>query len=160
MASIKQAFGGIQPISITLASLASAASAGRESVAIDNSANLYLDALVQVKVTLIAGTIGGDQAVYVYVAGSSDGTIWPDAVTGLDAIITINNPTQLRLGTVIYTPTQSLAYISSPFSVASLFGGVMPMKWSIVVRNFSGIALSGTEGNMTKQYNGVYQTVL
>jgi hypothetical protein len=161
MASIKTAYGtNGQAMTCTLASLASAASAGREATIIDNRTDLFLDVLVTAKIKLQAGTIANDQAVYVFAYGTvDDGTTLPDAVTGSDAAITINNPTQLILLGAIFTPTQSLTYKSEPFSIARAFGGVMPAKWGVVVRNYSGIALTATGGDHSLLYQGIYSTV-
>lgn len=158
MANIKEAFGTASSFTLTLASLASSATAGRESTAVDNTTDLFLDALVYVKVTLQAGTPANDKAVYVYAYGSHDGTNYPDAVTGTDAAITLNDPTQLRLIGVISAPT-SAGVFDGLFSVAAAFGGVLPPKWGIVVRNYTGIALSATAGDHAAGYRGVYLTV-
>jgi len=160
MASIKEAFASPVNFTLTLASLASSATAGRESTKVDNSSNLYLDALVYVKIVLTTGTIGNDKAVYVYAYGSLDGTNFADTVTGADAAITMNDPTQLRLIGVINAVAQSTTYKGGPFSVASAFGGVLPPSWGIVVRNYTGIALTGTEGNHGYTFVGVSATVV
>lgn len=159
MSANKIAFGGNTAITITLNSLASLSS--RQSAAVDNTANLYLDALVNV--ILAAGVVASPTTTYVYVAGSIDGTTWPgegsgnnDGVTGLDAAITLENPTNLRLLGVINMPTASKTYESSPMSVAQAFGGVMPLKWSIIVNNQSGAAYGASGCSAT--YTGVYTT--
>lgn len=159
MATLKTAYSGSLGVAIscTLASLASASA--RESAAVDNQTNLYIDALVEVTVKLQAGSPASDKAVYVYAAGSVDASTWPDAVTGSDAAITMNSPTQLRLLGVIFAPTASTTFKSEPMSVASVFGGVLPPKWSIVILNKTGIALSATEGDHAKIYTGIYATV-
>lgn len=157
MATIKQAFGAETSFTITLASLASSATAGRESAEIDNTTDLYLDALVYVKTVLQAGTPANDKAVYVYAYGGNNGTDYPDAVTGANAAITLNDPTQLRLVGVINAPT-SAGTFDGYFSVAAAFGGVLPPWWGIAVRNYTGIALSATEGNHAYTWRGVYAT--
>lgn len=160
MAVLKTAYGTTgQTITQTLASLASGSS--RESTAVDNRTNLWVDALVHVTIKLQAGTPASDKAVYVYVAGTvDDGTTWPDAVTGVDANITLHNPTQLRLLGVIFAPTASSTFGSGPWSVASVFGGSLPAKWSIVTLNKTGIAFDATEGNHKKIYQGVNATIV
>lgn len=163
MTDIKTAYGSeAQAITCTLASLASSATAGRESAAVDNTSNLWLDTLVYVAVKLTSGTPGNDKAVYVYVAGTVDKTTpkWPDEITGLDAAITFDNPTNLRLLGVINAPTASATFRGGPWSVASVFGGVLPEKWSIAIRNYTNIALDATEGNHTKIYQGIYSTAI
>jgi len=87
--------------------------------------------------------------------------LYPDAVTGTDANITMNDPTQLQLLGTIYAPTAGgLTWKGGPWSVAQKFGGVLPEKWGIVVRNFTGFALTATEGDHKKLYQGTYATVL
>ncbi len=160
MASIKTAFGSPSTFTVTLASLASSATAGRESTVIDNTSDLFLDALVMIKVKTGAGSAANDQAVYVYCYGTVDGgTTYPDTVTGSDAAITMNNPTQLSLLGAIWTPAASTTYKSQVFSVAKALGGFLPAKWGIVVRNYEGNALDSTEGNHAKLWQGLYSTV-
>jgi hypothetical protein len=159
MSDIKRAFGASgQTFTITLASLASASS--RESTSIDNSSNKYLDALVMLQVKFANTAIGTDPWVYVYAYGTVDGgTTYPDAVTGSDAAITLNSPTNLRLLGAV-SAIQNLTRKGGPWSVAACLGGVLPERWGIVVRNSSGIALTGTEGDHAKLYQGVYETVV
>ena len=156
-ADIKLKLGSTnQALTVTLASLASSATAGRESTAVDNRTNLFLDALVTVKIKLTTGTPGNDKAVYVYAYGSvDDGTTYPDAVTGTDAAITLNDPVNLRLIGVINAVAQSTTYKSGPFSVAAAFGGVLPAFWGIVIRNYTGIAFTATGGDHAAVYQGV-----
>src|SRR3989304_5872418 len=73
MADIKKAYGTSTAITITLASLAHSDNAGRESAAIDNGTDKFIDALVQIAIKLAAGTPSADKAVYVYAYGSEDG---------------------------------------------------------------------------------------
>jgi hypothetical protein len=160
-ANIKQAFGGDSSITITLASLASSATGARESTAIDNSSNLYLDALVRLHFKLQTGSPANDQQVYIYCYGSEDGTNYTDNATGSDAGLTLRAPTNLRLIGTIATPTSGgLTYKSHPIPVAVGFGGIMPVKWGIVVNNFTGVTGSATEGDHAKAYNGVYSTAV
>lgn len=162
MANIKTAYGTMgQTLTCTLASLASSATAGRESTAIDNRTNLFLDAFVMVKVKTSASVLANDKAVYIYVAGTvDDGTTWPDAVTGINAAITLVDPTELILLGTIFCPAISTTYNGGPWSVARAFGGSMPAEWSIVVRNYTGQALDASEASHSKLYQGVYATVV
>jgi hypothetical protein len=119
-----------------------------------------LDVLVSMKLALTTGTAAAPNTALLYCAASVDGgTSYPDAVTGADASITINSPTQLKLLGVLYMPTQSLTYKGGPWSIASLYGGKMPATWSLVVINTSGIALTATAGNHVISYQGVFATV-
>lgn len=149
-------YGSGTALTITLTSLG--ATSGRESTAVDNSTNLYEDALVfaQLKSSAVSAN---DTVAYVYVAGSiNDGSDnWPDAVTGADAAITVNSPTQLKLlGVVNFGATGAAAgtFKGGPWSVGALFGGTLPKKWSIVVVN-SNAALTATAADHKVIYVGV-----
>ena len=162
MADIKQAFGSSTAITITLASLANGSA--RQSAAIDNSTDKFLDVLVQLSIKLATGTPSAGQNINIYVYGSEDGTKYTDNATGANAAITLRNPTNLKeagSANPIQTPDSGgLTYTSEPFSIASLFGGVMPRKWGVVVSNDTGLAFASGEGNHTKKYTGIYATVV
>jgi len=155
MANIKEALGTSTAITITLNSLASSATAGREATAIDNSSNLFLDALVTAILKIGAGTPANDKCAYVYAYGSEDGTNYTDNATGSDAAITLRDPTCLRLVAVVPMPSASVTY-KAVFSIAQAFGGALPRKWGIVIRNYCGISLDSS-GN-SASYSGVYAT--
>src|SRR2546428_13580730 len=158
MANVKLAYSTATAITCTLTSLG-ATSAG-ESASVDNSTNLYLDALVQLKTKVDTGVPANDKALYVFAAGSDDGgTTWPDVVTGADAAITLQSPTQLRLIGSLNLVSASTVYKSSPFSVGAAFGGQLPPKWSIVILN-SSAALPAVAGDHALHYVGVSQTVI
>lgn len=161
MSDIKTAYGSNgQAFTITLASLTSSATAGRESTAIDNTGDKFLDVLVFLKIKTGSGAAANDQAVIVYVYGTVDnGSTWPDAVTGSDAAITFNSPTQLSELGRVYAPTATTTFKGGPWSVARLFGGVMPAKWGIAVRNYQGQTLSATGGDHAALYQGIYAAV-
>lgn len=156
MADLKLALAASSALTITLNSLASSATAGRESTVVDNGTNLYLDALVTVIAKLAAGTPANDKAIYVYAYGSEDGTNYDDPATGADAAITLRDPTNLRLIGVINTPDSGALSYKKTFSVAQAFGGILPRKWGIVVRNYTGVAFDST--GCSASYSGVYAT--
>lgn len=159
MADRKIAYGTSTAITCTLASLATGAA--RESTAVDNTTNKFIDAIVYVACALQAGTPGSDKVINIYIYGSEDGTNYTDNATGSDAAVTLRSPTNLRLADVISVPDAGgLTYKSNPISVAEVFGGVMPRKWGIVVENRTNVTLSATEGNHAKTYTGVYETIV
>lgn len=155
---LKQKLGATnQALTITLASLASSATAGRESTVVDNTTNLFLDALVTVKVKTSASALANDKACYVYAYGTvDDGTTYSDTATGSDAAITMTDPPNMRLIGVVNCPAVSTTYKSGPFSVAGAFGGILPAKWGIVLRQFTGQALDATGGSHAVVYQGIY----
>ena len=96
--------------------------------------------------------------VNVYVSGSEDGTNFDQdtAVMGAsDAGYTIDSPTNLRLAAIINCSTTAKVY-NKIFSVAQLFGGVMPRKWVVVVTNTTGATLSSSGNSMS--YSGIIPT--
>ena len=156
MTTLNEKLATSTAITITLNSLSASATAGRQATVIDNSTNLYVDALVTAIIS--TGTVSSPVSVNVYVSGSEDGTNYDQdsAVMGAsDAAYTIDSPTNLRLAAVINTSTSSKVY-NKVFSVAQLFGGVMPRKWTVVVVNNSGGALAGSGNSMS--YSGITYT--
>jgi hypothetical protein len=160
MSDIKQKFGTSTAVTITLASLASSATAGRESTAIDNTTNLYLDALLYVQCKLQTGTPASDLSIYVYGYASEDGTNYTDPATGSDAAITLRDPTNLRLIGILSTPDSGGLTYKGVYQVAHAFGGQMPRKWGVVVRNYTNITFSATGSDHAISYTGIHlQTV-
>lgn len=150
----RQDWGASTAITINLNSLAN--NSARESAAIDNTSDEFPDALVTVQVKTNSNVPTGDKAVYVYVAGSEDGTNFTDNATGSDAGITLASPTNLIHVATIACPALSTTY-RKVFSVATAFGGQgnMPRKWSVIVQNKTGNALDSTGHAVT--YSGVFQ---
>jgi hypothetical protein len=162
MADVRTGYGANTQITCTLTSLADSATAGRESAVLSNTTDKFLDALVFGKIKpQNSGSILAPSAVFVYAYASVDaGTEYPDTVTGADAAITMNSPTQLKLLGVIYVTTINITYKGGPWSVASLYGGKLPEKWGIVVQNDCGTALSATPADHQFEYQGIYASVV
>ena len=158
MASVKQAFNTAATFTCTLASLASStAGVGRQSTVIDNSTNLFDDALVTIKVKTGATGVSATGFIAVYAFGTTDGgTTYTDSAGATDAALTVSASRLIGTFPAIANAT---TYVSQQMSVAAAFGGILPAKWGIVVVNSSGAALDATEGNHAKQYQEVYFTV-
>lgn len=158
MTSTKEAFGSNnQSITCSLASLASASA--RQSTAVDNTSNLYLDALVSLKVKSGASGVSSSGYVAVYAYGTVDGgATYSDGATGTDGAITLTSPPNMRLIGIINVVANATTYYGGPMSVAAAFGGTLPDHWGIVVSNQSGAALDSTAGNFSVAYQGVYAT--
>jgi hypothetical protein len=163
MADIKTAYGSIQTMTVTnLHSLANSATAGWQSAVVDNTSNLYLDALVQVVLDFANTAPANARQAYVFAyAGSESGT-YSNPASGSEGTITLvdvtTTPQNLRLlGAIPYTTTDEVAE-SSPMSVASAFGGVLPPYWGVVIINYSGAALAAS-GNTVK-WRPVYSTAI
>lgn len=162
MSDIKLAFGAAQTMTVTnLHSLASSATAGWQSDVVDNTANLYEDALVQVVLDFANTAPANEKAVFVFAYAGLE-TTYSNPASGSEGAITLpsianGNPLCIRqIGTVPYT-TQDEVAESSPMSVAQAFGGILPPKWGIIILNYSGAALAAS-GNTVK-WRGVYHTV-
>lgn len=145
---------------ITLASLATSATAGRQSDAItflDGSNNVprAIDVVLTAKVT--SGTIANDKTVYLFLAQSVDGTNYdqgPPAVGASDAAFTFTNspigtsplPTGLRFIGAITFNAQNESQTKT-FAVRNV-----PPKGVFVVMNYTGIALTSTAGDHSLKY--------
>jgi hypothetical protein len=140
-------------ITITLASLASAAY--RQSTVIDNTTNLYLDAMVQLSIKTGSTGTSATGTVSVYVYGSANtGTNYTDGASGSDAAMTPTSPTNLKLIGIINAVANATTYTGN-FNVGAAFGGYLPGKWGIVIFNNTGHALDTTEGNHTKVFEAL-----
>ena len=145
-----------QSITITLTSLASAAA--QASTVVDNTTNLYLDALVQISAlkTGASGTSANGYAnVYAYGTVDAADSLYPEGITGTDGVITLTVPTNLRLIGTLNAVVNATTYTSEPMSVAAAFGGVLPEKWGIVIENQTGHALDTVAGG-SAYYQGVW----
>lgn len=148
-------------ITMDLASLATSSTfvAGRESSQIDNTSNKYIDCLVSGTVSVgTTPTANTTIAIYVYGADTSLATTPLDTLDGTDSAETLTNTgilNALRLGASIAVPaaTSDVQYIVLPFSVATLFGGVMPKFWGLYVAHNTGVNLRST--NNTDQFDFV-----
>lgn len=142
MADRKIAYGTATSLTISLNSLGSGSQV--VSTIVDNTSNLYLDALVEV--LLDPGTAAAPNRVDLYASDSLDGTNESDE-TNVDNYAYVGS---------IYVPDTNVIR-SRAFSIAQAFGGILPPKWSLIVVNNSGAALAGS-GN-SAQYRGVYETI-
>lgn len=159
-ADVKSKYGiSNQAIVCLVAALANGST--RASTAVDNTVNLFLDALVSINIkTGAAGTsTTGSVAIYAY--GTSDGGAnYTEGVTGTDAAFTMVSTTNLKLIGVVNAVANAVTYKAGPFSVAQAFGGALPDHWGIVITNNTGGALDAVEGSHLKIYQGVYaQTI-
>lgn len=158
---IKLQYGTPTDITITLASLASSGTwvAGRESTAVDNTTNEWLDALVSGYIAAGTTLTAGILEVWVY-AQLDDTPTYPEVLDGTDSDETFTTRDQMfagmRLGARIVTnATNSVVYPIAPFSVAALFGGVMPRRWGVFITHSMVGALAASGHKI--QYTPVHQ---
>ena len=157
-----------QTITISPASLASdtALLAGRESTAIDNTTNLDIDALVAGFIT-VGTTPTIDTIIEGWVYATYDGgTNYPDTLDGTDSAETLNSAgikaSALARGFVLDVDetTSDQVYYVKPFSIAVLFGGILPIKWGLFVVHNTGVNLKSLAGDHELNYDAIqYQSV-
>ena len=172
MATITPIYFAKQTITIGLASTPLASSAtfviGRESSQIDNTTDKYDDAIVEGKVAVgTTPTANTEIQVWVYASfHTSVATANIDVLDGTDSDETMVSAgvrgSALKLGARldVDTNTTGRVYNVAPFSVAELFGGVMPKFWGLFVTHNTGVALNSTAGNHEFSFTGIkYETV-
>jgi len=166
MANIKLAYAASSAMTITLASLATSSTllVGREGTAVDNTSNLYLDYLVSGKVTPGTSPTAAKE-IRIYVVGILDDTNWPSVFDGTDSDETIPTigirDSALKLAAVIpTTATSDETSFFGPISVASLFGGTLPNKFTVFVTHNTAVNLNSTAGNHAIYITPVFETVI
>lgn len=150
--TIKPLYGSKTAITVTLASLGVNGIAS--CTAIDNSSNLYDDALVQIKIKTGGSGTTATGVINIWAYASADGgTSYPDGCGTNTASGTTN--VDLRLIGQLSATVNATTYISNVMSVAAAFGGVLPQFWGIAIENRSGGSLDSTEGNHDKFFQPV-----
>lgn len=121
--------------------------------AIDNTSNLFLDALVSCNITSPGSGPSSSTYENFYVAGTANGgTTYSDGVGASSATVTLTNPPNLKLIGVCSMVATSTAYKCGPFSVGQAFAGILPDHWTLVIENKTG----GTTSAGTCFYQGIY----
>jgi hypothetical protein len=166
MATVNVARGSYTALTVTnLQSLASSATAGWQSARISDVSTKALDYTIFVKLTTANTSPANDKAAYVYIspAMSTDGgTTWLHAdqgtttlPTGSEGTTTLAEPNNLKLlGVLSYTTAQMV--MQGSFNLSSAVGLSMPEGFSIIIKNYTGAALSTS---CVVAYEAITQTV-
>lgn len=161
-------YGSNTQITMDLSGLAASATfvAGRESNEIDNTTPKFDD--IMVRGTFIVGTtptLPCQFNIYVWGSDVSLATTPIDTLDGTDSAETLTNTTVLNSALVLakYPPilvnTSNIAYYVSPFSVAQLFGGIMPKFCGLFCAHNQTAALKTDAGNTNSfSYYGITYT--
>lgn len=166
MATVNIAYAASATITIAPQNVATSSTfvAGVESDVIDNTSNKYVDAIVGGTWTCGTTPTAATQ-VLIYVFSVRDDTpTYPDVFDGTGSAETLTSAgvgrAFLKLGAVIDvdTTTSDRAY-PALFSVAQLFGGVMPLKWGLFITHNTAVNSNSTAGNHVWKYTGVTYTV-
>jgi hypothetical protein len=166
MATATVNYSSNQTITMTLANLGTSPTfvAGRECTQIDNTTNKYMDALVSGSISVGSTGMTANTVLAVYVWGSDSAlsnSVPLNTLEGSDGDRTLTNVgilNALRLGATVGVPatTNNQKYIILPFSVASLFGGVMPKYWGLFVSQNTGASLyNNSVNNNSFEYVGI-----
>jgi hypothetical protein len=143
-----------QTITITVASLAN--NGQRESTAVDNSTNGWVNALVSGKIKTGASGTTSTGTVNVYAYGSADGgTTYSDSATGTNAGITLTSTPNAKCIGTINCVANATTYEFGPFAVAKAFDNELPAFWGLIFENKTGGTLDATAGNHDVHYQGI-----
>lgn len=154
-------------ITLDPSSLAQSATwiSGVESNEIDNTTNQYVDALVDIKGitwSSTTNTVGQEARIYVWGSDISLATTPIDVFDGTSSAetttATVLQCLRLASSATALVTTGSLVYYFQPFSVASLFGGIMPKFWGLYfTHSMTGSVHTGQSGKF--QYTGIKYTL-
>jgi hypothetical protein len=154
--NVSQVWGSAGNFTITMASLANAAVRQSTSLDLTNTGTFpnILDLEIQV-LAEVGSSPGGSLALYIWVYGSSDGSTYPDTITGIDGAYTGNltNLTSLRQ---LNISSSGVQFGSNPISLAAAFGGTLPAKVGMVVQNNTGVALDSNSAHNQIIYRPLY----
>jgi hypothetical protein len=158
MATTPTVYGAYTGLTITLTSLAN--TSARQSTPRDNVSSGSLDDHLGGRI-VPGATVTAGGVVNIYILALTDnGVNYAAGASGTDAAFTL--PTykgNMRLAVVVPINTASTAELFEPFSVANLFGGILPKKYVVVVENQTGGALDATSGGTISFLPITLQTV-
>ena len=165
---VTQTYSANTAITFDISSLATNSTfvQGRESTQIDNTSTMYVDALVNVKGITghasTAPTIGQYIGLWVWGADTSLATTAIDTLDGTDSAETLShvavlNSLRLAAAPAVTVATAALVYYIMPFSVAQLFGGIMPKFWGLYLAHNHTGALAAAQSGLFS-FNGITYT--
>lgn len=154
-----------QTMTVTnLHSLASSATAGWTSNSVDNSSNLFYDALISVHIAAVNTAPGSNKAIYVFGYASTDGSIFTSTGTSGGTVGTEGTLTFPSIATPLPCGMPLLATIPYPVQNKALdfhfmFCGTryytrLPKYWGLAIVNYTGMTFAAS-GNTIK-YMGAY----
>lgn len=165
----KLSYAASADYTITLASLGTSATlvAGRESTAVSNATNKYLDYLIGGLVTVgTTPTINTMIQIWVY-ASYKDTPAYPDVFDGTDSAETVTSAairdSALRIAPqavmLVDAATSNVGYHCAQFSLAERYGFQVPTHHGLWVTHSTAVNLNATGGNHILSHTGLYGTV-
>lgn len=160
-ADIKVAYGSVVSMTVTaLHSQASSTTAGWNSAAVDNTADLFLDQLGIVELDFANTAPANSFGVYIFAYGGIETGEYPNPATGSEGDITFTDvtttPQNMPQVAFLNYRTQNEVATSRPFSIAAGFGGILPPFWGLALVNHSGAALAASLNYV--KHRGVFAT--
>ncbi len=161
--TLKPLYANSVALTCTLASLATSATfaSGRESDQFVNTAGLYDDVLLAGNITVGTSPTANTQ-ILINIASPRDTTpTWPSTMAGADANRTITSAgvarsfLKLAAQMEVDTTTSNRMYFFGPISVAQLFGGTLPPRFSVFVAQNTGQNLNSAGASHSIYATGV-----
>lgn len=167
MGAVTLSYRASSTITIAPQNVASSATfvAGVESDVIDNTSNKDEDILLGGVWTAGTTPTANTQVQIFVVAARDDTPTWGDVFDGTSSAETVTSAGVLagiaKLAAVLNvdTNTSNRAYECAPFSVAQLFGGVVPPKFVLFIAHNTGVNSNSTAGNHVWKATGVSRNV-
>ena len=163
MTTYSTSYGSNTSITFDVSALAGNSTfvAGRESTEVDNTTDVFLDAVVSCNG--IAGhastapTVGQQIRLYVWGSDVSLATTPIDTLDGTDSAETLAHAAVLQALRLVAAPsvtvaTAALTYYLAPFSVGSYFGGVLPKFWGLYLAHDHTGALAASQSGIWSYY--------
>jgi len=162
-ADVKEAFATEVAFTVTnLHSLASSVTAGWQSAVVDNTSNLYLDALVMAVISFPNSTPGLSKAIFIYAYGGIASGTYTYPCTGTQGTITLADVTTNAIGPKrigrVAIAAQNVVIPDGPFSVAAAFAGSLPPYWGLCAINHANQTLVSSGNAMS--YRPTFLTVI
>lgn len=149
-ADIKLAYGTTAAYTISMGSLATSATltVGRQTTAVDNKVNKYLDFIISGEIVTGTSPTVNTRIEVIAIGVQDDQSTWPDAFGATDAGVTITNENIKNSiarfpGSMTVATTSDLAYPFGPISLAQLFG-VNPLEHVLFVTHNTVAAVNAT----------------
>src|SRR3990172_6984099 len=174
-ADAKIAYAASAAYTITLTGLATSSTlvAGRESSALVNTSNKYLDVLVSGQI-MVGTTPTANTLIEVHAVGAvQDGggtPTWPDVFDGTDSAETIGSVADgvaIKLNICkpiascpVTVTTSDVPHPFAPLGIRQLFGDGLPVSHVIFVTHSTAVNLNATASNHAIHHTPVYATVI
>lgn len=158
MATATLNYAASAAIACTVTSLTSGSY--RQSAVVDNSSNKYVDALLGGSIQVGTSPTAGNTIDILLYGERDDGggtSQYTAGCSGSDAAYTADGEEDelFPLYSITVDATSDQDYEFGPIAVAQAFGGILPRKWGVVVKNSSGATTNATGTNNEIKYTGI-----